>query len=171
MSDERVELEFQMCKFIASSDEVDKFNMLSQLEAKQRFLYTFWKSRDPDLKTPINENRIEFLKAIEHANTFFSVGDAQSGWKSDRGRVLLKYGFPSQRDEFPADNINRAYEIWHYDYLQGGVRFYFVDILGYKNFQLVHSTAIGEMVNPNWFNDYVPYDKLNTIDTQQKKYR
>ena len=45
----------------------------------------------------------------------------------------------------------RAYKIWFYDQVEGGVEFVLVDRLGFGNYELVHSTKKGEIYNPDWF--------------------
>jgi hypothetical protein len=90
------------------------------------------------------------------------------GWKTDRGRVLLQYGFPTERNFTPVNGDNHAYETWFYSDVQGGVYFYFVDVKGFGNFILVSSTAHGELRNDNWFDEYVPgYNP----DAFQKKFQ
>lgn len=161
MSPERVEIEYEMAKYIARADEIDQWESLTENEAKQRFLFKFWKERDPDPSTPINERLEEYHKAIDYANTFFSYGKMKDGWRTDRGRVLLKYGFPTQKDQVPARDNNKPYETWYYDNVQSGVVFNFVDMLGYNNYRLVHSTCLGETYNPDWFSQYVSGDSNN----------
>lgn len=49
---------------------------------------------------------------------------------------------------------DRPHEIWRYDNIQGGVIFVFVDIDGTENFVLVHSTALYEIRNENWYRQF-----------------
>ncbi|MFP4528177.1 MAG: GWxTD domain-containing protein [Candidatus Kapaibacterium sp.] len=155
LSETRIQDEFEKAKMIASKDEIDKYEKLSTLAAKQRFIYTFWFLRDPDPSTIVNERYVEFQKAIEYAKTYFSFGSTKNGWRTDRGMILLKYGFPSERNPTHPRGTQKAYEEWVYENVQGGSRFYFVDESGFGNYILVHSTALGEVYNDNWFNDYV----------------
>jgi len=79
----------------------------------------------------------------------------REGWRTERGRAIIKYGLPTQRDVYYKTSENRAYEEWFYGNIQGGIYFYFVDLSGYGNFIQVHSTAWGEPRNDNWYNEYV----------------
>ena len=134
---EQTETEFLKAKYIATQDEVNEYDKLSTLEAKQRFLFRFWLGRDTDTTTIINERLLQYRDLINYANINFSFGKMRDGWRTERGRVLLKYGQPSQRDQKAADKQLRAYETWFYPNYEGGVYFYFVDMQGYGNFRLV----------------------------------
>ncbi len=156
MNNEEVKREYEMIRYIANPEETERYEKLTELEAKRRFLYAFWKIRDPNPETPVNEKLIDYRNAIDYANKHFSYGKFKDGWRTDRGRVLLTYGFPTYVNRNQVNEMEKAYEIWIYDNLQGGINFYFVDILGTNNFILVHSTAYGEIFNKNWYNEYVP---------------
>ena len=155
-SEDRVNIAFSQCKIIATKDETEQFQSLSELKAKQRFLFRFWKFRDPNPSTTNNERFEEFHKEIEYANTFFVFGRLKDGWKTDRGKILLKYGFPSNKEYVPQKNEYRSYEEWFYQDVLGGVYFYFVDVQGYNDYILVHSTMPGSVYFPDWYNHYVP---------------
>ncbi len=170
MSAERVRIEYEKAKYIAAAKEKDKYEMLSTVEAKQRFLYRFWQNRDPKEETPVNEKYVEYQNLADYADTYFSSGIKQAGWRTDRGRVLLKYGMPTQRDKNPSKDYNRAYEVWYYDELQGGVRFYFVDIYSSSDYILVHSTLMGEIYNPDWYDQYVPIVRDNNQDDRNNNF-
>ncbi|MBS1536563.1 MAG: GWxTD domain-containing protein [Bacteroidetes bacterium] len=155
LSEERVEEEFTKAKVLASQAEVQLYESLSENVAKQKFLYRFWKERDPKPETPENEKLDDFRKAIKHANTYYSNILIKEGWKSDPGRVLLKYGFPSQIDRHSQNSETKPYEEWFYNNIQGGISFQFVDLKGYGNYIQVNSNAIGESRNEKWFEQYV----------------
>ena len=155
MTDEQVKKEFQQATCIATPDEIDLYDELSTTEAKQKFLFRFWQNRDNDSIPYLNEAREKFRKSIDYANTYFSYGSMREGWRTERGRVLLRYGPPTQRDYTAPNGENRPYETWFYGEIQGGITFNFVDSMGFGNFILVNSNAIGEARNDNWFNDYV----------------
>ncbi|MFB3099953.1 MAG: GWxTD domain-containing protein, partial [Gammaproteobacteria bacterium] len=74
----------------------------------------------------------------------------RKGWKTDRGRVTLKYGEPDNINKNSALGDNRAYEIWEYYHQEGGVIFVFVDKDGFDDFDLVHSNARTEVSDPDW---------------------
>ena len=117
-------------------------------------LFRFWCNRDTDTNTVFNEALFKYRELINFANRFFSFSKTQ-GWQTDRGRILLKYGLPTEREQHPFDSETRAYESWFYSEIQGGVYFHFVDMTGYGKYELVHSTAQFEQQYENWYNEYV----------------
>jgi GWxTD domain-containing protein len=159
-----VEDEFRKASVIAESGEKKQFESLTTLQAKQRFLFRFWYIRDSDTTTNINETLIEFRRREEYANTYFNTGYVKNGWGSDRGKVLLKYGMPSRREQYDGHFGYNSYEEWMFENVQGGAKFYFVDRVGNGHFRLVHSTARGEIYNENWYNDYVPSTRDIKLD-------
>jgi GWxTD domain-containing protein len=167
MDEETVDKEFKKAKIIAQNVEIDQWNKLTTLQGKQRYLYRFWKIRDTDTSTILNEKKMEFDDLVSFANTYFNYGFYKDGWNTDRGKILLKYGFPTQRDRFIADGTDRAYEDWFYAEIQGGVHFYFVDVMGFGNYILVNSTASNEIQNPHWYDDYVKNKKVTDDDQNQ----
>ena len=86
---------------------------------------------------------------MEYANQAFR-GTFREGWRTDRGRVMLVYGKPDEVERFPFSSDNKAYEVWHYFSLQGGIDFIFVDRRDMGDYELVHSTARGELYDPDW---------------------
>lgn len=167
MNLDKVELEFKKASFIAKSIEIDQWKKLTELQGKQRFLYRFWALRDDDTTTILNERKMKFDEAVDYANTYFVYGKHLDGWNTDRGRILLKYGEPTQIDRTPSNGTDRPYEDWFYAEIQGGVHFYFVDVMGFNNYILVNSNALGEIQNKNWYNDYVKV--ANDIFENQKR--
>jgi len=160
--------EFSKTKYILDKDEIDIYESLQTHLARQRAIFKFWKSRDIDTTTFVNEKRELMLSSVRYANKHYSISDKNSGWKTDRGRILLKYGFPTNIDKFQERGYKNACEIWHYDKIQGGTKFYFVDNLKNSNFRLVHSTMINEFQDFDWVKRYNPaiesYDYMEMDD-------
>ena len=149
MSEEEIDDLFAKSKYIASVPEQDKYNSLSTPEAKREFLYNFWKSRDENPSDDQNAFYVNYLKRIEAANARFSALGKQ-GWKTDRGRIYLIYGEPSEIDRYPNQTETKPYEIWRYESIEGGVIFVFGDVTGFNDYQLLHSTKRGEMRDDYW---------------------
>ena len=165
LNDKQTDVEVAKIKPIASSIELSEFAMLSTGDAKRRLLFRFWQNRDSDTNTIFNEALFNYRELIAFANRFFSFSKTE-GWQTDRGRILLKYGMPTEREQYPFDSETRAYESWFYSEIQGGVYFHFVDMTGYGRYELVHSTAQFELQYENWYNEYVlkqrnDYDNSN----------
>ncbi|MCF8240378.1 MAG: carboxypeptidase-like regulatory domain-containing protein [Melioribacteraceae bacterium] len=99
------------------------------------YIEKFWQASDPLLLTEINERLLEHYARVAHANLFFSVPRMNlKGWETDRGKVIVRYGFPKAlrkiRPEF-SDGLIPKTEIWNY----GDMSFSFVDINWSGNFE------------------------------------
>jgi GWxTD domain-containing protein len=152
MDDKALDEYFGPIKYIALKGEQKLFKKLD-VNGKRNFLNEFWKKRDPKPITKINEAKIKYNHLLEYANKNFSVGK-KPGWKSDRARVLLKYGQPDEVQRKPSNMDHKAYQIWLYYNVQGGVEFVFVDIRRIRDLQLVHSTHPDEVREYEWFERY-----------------
>ena len=152
MSEDSLDLQFQIVKYIAFKDEKKVYKKLD-INGKRNFMNNFWKVRDPNPNTVINERKINYHNLIEFANLNFSVGKKR-GFKTDRARVLLKYGQPDEVERNPSSFNTKAYQKWLYYNVEGGVEFVFVDTRGVRDFQLVHSTARNEVYEPGWKTRY-----------------
>ncbi len=148
MPEAKLDSLYELIKYIASRDEQEIYPRLD-LGGKRRFMTSFWLRRDPDPSTPENEARRDYFRRVEYANVHFSYGRAP-GWKTDRGRVLLQYGWPDQVDRHVGEMIENPYEVWTYEKVQGGVEFIFVDRRRVGNYELVYSTAVGEIREEQW---------------------
>jgi len=140
---------FASAKYLASQKEIDQFSKLDSLHAKREFLYNFWNERDDNPATSKNEFKEEYMKRVSLANKSFSRMNKE-GYMTDRGRVLLIFGEPDQKDFFPSESNMKPYEVWFYSQIEGGVSFIFGDISGFGNYELLHSTKRGELQDDNW---------------------
>jgi GWxTD domain-containing protein len=135
------------------------------VSAKRQFLTQFWADRDLDKATPANETRMAFYDAIEYANVTYgeSGRSARPGWKTDRGRVFVKYGRPDDRTAFAPANRAPGFEIWRYT--QGRVRFYiFADPNNFGNYRLVKTNDIQESSAANWCEILTPQAVMTEVE-------
>jgi GWxTD domain-containing protein len=149
MSEEELDDLFDKSKYIAAAGEIDQYNSLNGKEGKQKFILQFWNQRDTEPSTPQNEFFMEYLKRVEYSNQHFKAL-GKKGWRTDRGRVFLKYGEPSEIERFPNQIDTKPYEIWYYNEIEGGVIFIFADLTNFSDYQLIHSTSRGELRDDNW---------------------
>lgn len=147
MTEAQIDKEFETTKYIVSKEEKNTYKKLD-LVGKKQFIKEFWIKRDQDPSTRKNEYREKYLASVEYANKNF--GGFQDGWKSDRGRILLLYGEPDEIERSPFSSETKPYQIWKYYSIQGGVEFIFADKRSFGNFELVHSSARGELNDPSW---------------------
>jgi len=139
--------------YIANRDELKQYDSLP-LQGKNNFARAFWAKRDPTPLTPTNEFKIEHYTRLRFANeaysTFRSPGSEKNGWRSDRGRVYIVYGQPTDEENHPSALDELPWARWNYDAVEGGVYFIFIDESGYGNYRLVHSSATSEPKDYNW---------------------
>jgi len=140
---------FLKSKYLASPNEIAKYSKVTSLEGKREFLFKFWKGRDEHSETPENETFMNYLSRIELANQRYTAMK-KPGWKTDRGRVFLLYGEPSEIERYPNQLDSKPYEIWQYNNLEGGVFFVFADLNGFSDYQLINSTMRGELRDDTW---------------------
>jgi GWxTD domain-containing protein len=150
MSEEELDDLFNKSKYIAMSSEIDQYDDLATEEGKREFMYKFWNARDNDPSTPRNEYFTEYMERIEICDQRFTAL-GKPGWKTDRGRVYLRYGEPSEIERFPNQTDTKPYEIWHYNEIEGGVIFVFADLTSFSDYQLIHSSARGELRDDSWY--------------------
>lgn len=149
MSEEEIDDLFNKSKYVATVPEMDKYKALSTEDAKREFIYNFWKARDENPSDERNENYINYTKRVNDSNAKFSALGKQ-GWKTDRGRVFIVYGEPSEIERYPNQTDARPYEIWKYESIEGGVVFIYGDLTGFSDYQLLHSTKRGELRDDYW---------------------
>ena len=103
--DERRDIE-HIGQLVTRSDSV----RLAQLDDSTFAATTraFWEAANPLLALPVNAARVEYLARIAVATLRYD--DAETGvrgWRSDRGRIVLRYGEPPVTALFPVtDNPN-----------------------------------------------------------------
>jgi GWxTD domain-containing protein len=149
MSEEELNQVFDESKYLAIKQEKDQWKALKSEDAKRKFLFDFWKARDLSPDTPVNEYKRQYFERVKKANAQFT-NIQRKGWKTDRGRVLLIYGEPSEIERYPNQVDTKPYEIWHYNDLEGGVVFIFADLTGFSDYTLVNSSKRGELSDPDW---------------------
>ncbi len=142
MDESELDREFRWCMYTARDDEKKQFAELKGAESKRTFLSDFWRRRLPG-------EREEYLSRVAHANANFTVM-ARDGYRSDRGRVVITYGQPDDKERHPNETDSRPYEIWSYHNIQGGVIFVFVQRNQAGDYDLVHSTHRNELHDENW---------------------
>jgi hypothetical protein len=72
---------------------------------------------------------------VEYANVNFTALDA--GWRTDMGRIYIRYGPPDQIERIPFSADGPPREIWMYE--ARNLRFLFVDTEGFGRFRLAGS--------------------------------
>jgi GWxTD domain-containing protein len=147
-------------------------NLLKQADETllKRYFLAFWEQKkplDPQGAWEAYYRKVRFVNR-EYASSL------RPGYKSDRGRVYLTYGVPSRVDRREKEPEMPPYEIWQYDQIntpfappQNNRIFIFGEFdPSTSEYQLFHSTAIGELQSRNWRQDlfYRAYGGPGSID-------
>lgn len=133
-----IELAVRLMEGIMVTSEEAK-NLLDGNSAEQRRKFlSFWKTQDPTPDTDFNEALEEFFRRVDY--TFFHFYTPREfGWRTDRGRIYIRFGQPSEISrEFPLNQPTR--EIWIYKNLNK--RFVFSDITNTGNYELVSESQL-----------------------------
>ncbi len=149
MSEEELDDFFAKSKYIALNSEIEKYENLTTESAKREYLTNFWKARDENPSDDKNNYLKDYMRRIEESDLRYKAL-SKKGWQTDRGRVYLIYGQPSEIDRYPNQTETRPYEIWYYQDIEGGVEFVFGDIMGFSDYILLHSTKRGELRDDSW---------------------
>lgn len=147
LEDQELDREFDRMGYLMQKNQKILYKSLGDDEAKKKLIYSIWRAVTPEGDSP-GKFRQKYLDRTSQADRF--TGAFKDGWKTDRGRVYVLYGPPSNIQRYPSMTNTRPYEIWEYENLQSGVFFVFIDRMGLNNFELFHSTLAGELQNPNW---------------------
>lgn len=121
----------------------------ASIEDLQKYFLNFWIERD---KTNPQLAWDEYLTLVNQVNNSFK-SVAKAGYKTDRGRVYLRYGQPNVISEQYFEPAAYPYEIWHFYKLdeQRDKKFvFYTHDLVTNDFQLIHSNAVGELNNYRW---------------------
>ena len=129
-------------------------NILSVLKTKnedkqRRHLQAFWNKTSP--KNP-TESWIKYKMQVQLVERLYA-NNFQEGFETDRGRVYLQYGAPTNIIQREVSSTEYPYEIWQYNKIgQFSNRrfiFYNPDLVN-NAYRLLHSDMLGELKNPAW---------------------
>lgn len=136
--------------YMMTSEEQGTYPTLT-LIGKRRWLQQFWAKRDPTPGTGRNEEQESFYARIAEANRRFREGGAAAipGWRTDRGRIFIKYGAPDEMLQRPVVGATNPYEVWKYT--RSRLRKYvFMDQTKFGNYVLIWTDDRREPSRPNW---------------------
>jgi len=138
---------------VMTEAEIRVFKALKTDEERESFIAIIWRRRDPDPDTEENEFREEFYERIAYANANFSTGIP--GWKTDRGRIYIRWGKPDSVESRPSggsydrpsyegggSTTTYPFEIWFYRHLDtvgDGIEVEFVDPTGTGEYRIARS--------------------------------
>jgi GWxTD domain-containing protein len=104
---------------------------------RPKFIKEFWEKRDPDPSTEENEFKDAYLARLAEADRLFP-GEGRPGWLTDRGRIYILLGPPTNKEEYRGGYMDAIRQIlrdtivWYYE----GIPIFFVDNRGTGEFDL-----------------------------------
>lgn len=128
-----IHLALRQMRYITNEDSLDKY-LEADLEDQIKYFKRFWARRDPNPDTEVNELMEEYFKRVNYANREFSTFK-DNGWLTDRGRIMIKFGFPDDIENHPFELSSNPYVIWRYYTLRK--IFVFLDRTGFGDYQLL----------------------------------
>lgn len=119
------DLEFavEVLDYIASKEEKSDLKAMFTKRQKKKF-DDFWKKRDPTPNTALNEAMAEYYRRVDYTLENFNTMKVQNGYKTDRGKVYILYGQPTNTERKFSPTAPPK-EIWVYENLKK--RFVFID--------------------------------------------
>ncbi len=150
LSEAQLDSAYDPLGYLMSVEEQGVYSGLS-LDGKRKWLRQFWSRRDPTPGTVRNEERDRFYAAIGEANHRFREGGPSPvpGWRTDRGRIFVKYGAPDALREGRQPRTKNRYDCWKYTRTRA-LKFVFLDLTGFGNYVLIYTNDPYESSRPNW---------------------
>ena len=122
----------EILEIIARKDDLKGLREASEAERPNEWA-KFWAARDPDPTTLENEALTDHLARVQYVVKEYS--QFGPGWRSDRGRVYIRYGAPEAIDTAMDSRSQGEYEIWRY--YTRNLNFVFYDMFGVGDYKLV----------------------------------
>ncbi|MCI0705990.1 MAG: GWxTD domain-containing protein [Ignavibacteriae bacterium] len=125
-------------KHIATEDELAGMQTGS-FDRNVKAFYDFWKTKDPDTTTAYNEMMVEYYRRVDEANRRFSTYNSPDGFQTDRGRIFILYGEPTNIEKYIPPGEAPS-ELWVYERLKR--KFVFSDKYKNGNFLLIAADTL-----------------------------
>ena len=130
-----IEIAVKPLAIIANKSDIREMENADE-ETRNKLFDEFWSHRDPTPGTERNELKEEFFRRVDFANrNFATLTNDHEGWATDRGKVYIQYGPPTEVERQPTDINMPAAEIWFYAEIDR--HFIFSDPSGTGNYRLV----------------------------------
>lgn len=127
--------QMEQIRYIATQNQLKALRKIPK-DRYEEAIESFWQAKDPSPGTLRNETRELFYKRVVEADQRFSIHKRLPGWRSDRGRIYIKFGEPEQivNDAFPLGRPPSI--VWHYFKLNRS--FVFEDEKGFGQYRLMN---------------------------------
>ncbi|NQT35708.1 GWxTD domain-containing protein [bacterium] len=122
----------QQLRYVATIEEIQRLSAAFPSKKEELFI-RFWNEKFPCENEAENGKMIEYYNRVNYANVHF--GSNRHGWETDRGKILIIYGKPSEIEKSGDDMNSIQFEIWYYNHINK--RFVFKDEFGFNEYRLV----------------------------------
>lgn len=137
--------------------DVEPVNLMlknDSIKAQRLYLFHYWATQSPTNPEYAYQKFMEVASAVDKK---FKSG-FRYGFETDMGYIFMKYGKPDDMERRENEPSAPPYEVWSYNDFpktnQSNVKFLFYNpSLAPGDFILLHSTARGEVNNPQWERD------------------
>ncbi|MFC1554264.1 GWxTD domain-containing protein [candidate division KSB1 bacterium] len=86
-------------------------NMITAEETEKNY----WQKKDPLFLSPVNERLLEHYSRVAEANLRWTVPRFNiEGWRTEQGKILIKYGRPKNRVKYRNLDSLLAFDHWQY---------------------------------------------------------
>ncbi|MCZ6766383.1 MAG: GWxTD domain-containing protein [bacterium] len=114
MDEEEREAYLDIAMLLPDSDEKMLYKEAS-IEKKATFRRIYWIQRDPDPTTTSNERELEHIYRKYLAECYLAHDrPPMRGWETERGQVLVKFGWPTDIETSLGGGLRGRQETWQY---------------------------------------------------------
>lgn len=125
--------QLQQLRYIANQNEWRSLRAVPK-NNYQEAIDGFWQVHDPSPGTIRNEAREGFYQRVITADERYTIHKRMKGWKSDRGRIYIKYGEPDETFSEVHPVGLYPYIVW--TYYSENLEFTFADTGGFGQYTL-----------------------------------
>lgn len=123
----------EMLEYITTPEEYREIRRGSSDEREKKF-FAYWRKKDPDPQVAYNPVMTVFYRRVDHATREFTTIRERNGARTDRGKIYIIYGPPTNVDRKLTPG-QAPQETWEYEHLNQ--KFIFVDRTRQGNYRLV----------------------------------
>lgn len=154
LSPEQLKYSLRAITSLMNQRDVETVNLMlrnDSLNAQRLYLFNYWVNQSPTNPEYAYQKFMEVANAVDKK---YKSG-FRYGFETDRGYIFMKYGKPDDVELRENEQSAPPYEVWSYNDFpvtnQSNVKFLFYNpSLAPGDFILLHSTARGEINNPQW---------------------
>lgn len=131
----------EVVALVSSGDDLDSLRNCAPSDRQAEWT-RFWQRRADHEGERFKPTAREFFQRLRYASQHFSTPAVGPGWRTDMGRVYMKYGAPDQTEFHPQTANEFSTQVWYYND-PGRIVFVFVDRSGFGHYELASQRGGG----------------------------